>query len=86
MSDEPILDRTDPSRQKGCLRTGRCVLGFALLGLICGAVLGLILLPPIASIFLPRGYEIPPWNGQFVGQVVGLLVGPFFALRKCAQK
>jgi hypothetical protein len=62
------------------------VLGCALLGMMVGALVGLLLLPRLVGIFVGPDRELRPWDGQDFGGIVGLLVGLYFALRKYVRR
>lgn len=72
--------KTKPSR--GCVNTGLRVFGCAFAGLITGAIVGLFVFPALGWLLLPRDYEIHPWDGQTIGEFVGVLIGLFVALKR----
>ena len=76
MSEDPPKS-SEPSRSVKVLT----VFGYAAFGLISGALIGLVAIPVIGSWILPDDYEIKAWDGQAIGEVVGLLAGIWLGIR-----
>jgi hypothetical protein len=62
------------------------VFGYGLLGLVVGAIAGLVLLPMVVAVFVGPERELRAWDGQNIGSIVGLMIGLFVVLRKYGRR
>ncbi|HEX3727900.1 MAG TPA: hypothetical protein VHV08_16730, partial [Pirellulales bacterium] len=79
---QTMSEKQSQQQAPGCVLLSLRMLGWSVLGFVAGAVVGLFLIPTIGSLVLSRDYEIRPWDGQFIGETVGALVGIMIFLKR----
>ncbi len=83
MGDDKLSEQLPHQFLKRAIKIVLILLWSSFVGLITGAIIGLLVIPTVASIVLAPDYEIQPWDGQFIGETVGLLIGLYVGMKKC---